>query len=116
MLLDDIYDSGQVEGFDSTLISKGTREEKIRNFNGEHLDKMPDMVFGIIGRHVFMRTQDGIFVECKPIDASHTAGVHYCDKGIIRFVRGDYAWCLVSALMVGYAAPATRFRASLSMR
>ncbi len=26
-------------------------------------------------------------------------------KGIVRLVNGDYAWCMVSALMVSFAAP-----------
>ena len=105
VLMDDVYNSGQVDGFNSTLISKGTREEKIRNFNRQHLDKMPDMVFGIVGRDVFLHTQDGIFIECKPVDSDHTVVKHYCNKGIARFTRGEYAWCMLSSMMVGYAAP-----------
>lgn len=104
VLMDELFDSEKVPGFNGDLITKGTREEKLRSFDGKHLDKMPDLVFGVIGRDVYMRTQDGVFIECKPVDASHTAGVHYCDKSIIRFVRGDYAWCMLSAMMVGYAA------------
>ena len=104
VLMDELFDTDKVPGFDGELIAKGTREEKLRSFDGKHLDKMPDLIFGVIGRDVYMRTQDGVFIECKPVDASHTAGVHYCDKGIIRFVRGDYAWCMLSAMMVGYAA------------
>ena len=26
----------------------------------------------------------------------------YCDEGIHRFVRGDYAWAMQDAMMVGY--------------
>ena len=103
VLEDDLFVSGKVPGFNGDLIYKVTREEKLRSFDGKHLDKMPDLIFGVVGREVYMRTQDGIFIECKPVDASHTAGVHYCDKGIIRFVRGDYAWCMLTAMMVGYA-------------
>lgn len=108
VLEDDLFNSELVEGFNGDLIRKVSREEKLRSFDSAHLDKMPDLIFGIIGRDVFMRTQDGIFIECKPVDASHTVGVHYCDKGIIRFVRGDYAWCMLSALMVGYVSKGYR--------
>lgn len=104
VLMDDLFDTDIIPGFNGGLIAEGTREPKLRNFDRKHLDKMPDLVFSVIGRDVYMRTQDGVFIECKPVDASHTAGVHYCDKGIIRFVRGDYAWCMLSAMMVGYAA------------
>ena len=43
-----------------------------------------------------------LFVECKPVYPDHSAGVHYCTKSIIRFVRGEYAWAMTSALMIGY--------------
>ena len=103
ILVDEVYGSGQVEGFDDTVIQIGSREAKIRNFNGQSPDKMPDLHIGVIGRERVRQSQDGIFIECKPVDAAHTAGVHYCDKGILRFVRGDYAWAMTNAMMVAYA-------------
>jgi hypothetical protein len=36
------------------------------------------------------------------VDAAHPLVTHYCDKGIARFVVGDYAWAMTEALMVGY--------------
>jgi hypothetical protein len=51
-----------------------------------------------------MHTQDGVFIECKPVDSDHTVVKHYCNKGIARFTRGEYAWCMLSSMMVGYAA------------
>ena len=48
------------------------------------------------------RSQDGIFVECKPVDAAHSLLSDYCDAGVARFVVGDYAWAMTEALMVGY--------------
>jgi len=50
-----------------------------------------------------MNSQHGLFIECKPVDRKHPAGSAYCDEGLIRFVRGDYAWAMQSAMMVGYA-------------
>jgi hypothetical protein len=32
-------------------------------------------------------------------------GVHYGAKGIARFIRGEYAWAMPNALMVGYVSP-----------
>jgi len=104
ILVDEVYGSGQVDGFDDNIMQIGSREAKIRNFNGQHPDKMPDLHIGMIGRRNVRQSQDGIFVECKPVDTDHTAGVHYCDKGITRFVRGDYAWAMTSAMMVAYAS------------
>ncbi|MDB6034919.1 MAG: hypothetical protein JWM16_5257 [Verrucomicrobiales bacterium] len=105
-LFDEVFNSGMVAGFDNELLSVMTRESKIRNFNGESLDKMPDLLFRIIGRApVEYPSQDWLYVECKPVDKQHSAGAHYCDKGLRRFVRGDYAWTMTSAMMVAYARP-----------
>jgi len=102
-LYDDIFDNNVVEGFDRELLTAVTRESKLRTYDGSHLDKMPDLLFGLSDRSgVFRRSQDWLFVECKPIDSNHSVGVHYCGKGIIRFVQGDYAWAMTSALMIGY--------------
>ena len=45
---------------------------------------------------------DGLFIEAKPMDATHPAGSKYCDDGLIRFVRGDYAWAMQEAMMLAY--------------
>jgi hypothetical protein len=103
VLCDEIFDKNGVDGFDRQLFSKPTRESKVRNFNGGTLDKMPDLLIGLVNRpNVFKPSQDWIFVECKPVDAKHALRRHYCDRGLIRFVQGDYAWTMHSALMVGY--------------
>ncbi len=106
VILDEVFNKGFVEGFDVEHFSIVTREAKLRNYNGEHLDKMPDLLVGMAGRtesDLRYRSQDWLFIECKPIDADHSVGVHYGAKGIARFIRGDYAWTMTSALMVGYA-------------
>ncbi|MEO6785932.1 MAG: hypothetical protein ABI318_07335 [Chthoniobacteraceae bacterium] len=103
-LYDDIFNKGVVEGFDSEVFASVHREPKVRNFDGSHPDKMPDIVVDFIDRPVgVMNSQHGLFIECKPVDQNHPAGSAYCDAGLIRFVRGDYAWAMQSAMMVGYA-------------
>jgi hypothetical protein len=47
-------------------------------------------------------SQDGIFAECKPVDDNHSVGEHYCDRGIGRFIKGDYAWAMQDAVMIAY--------------
>ena len=101
-LYDDVFNKGIVDGFDRQLFPDITREPKVRNYDGSSLDKMPDMLIRLFDRGVFIPSQDGLFIECKPVDPDHSAGVHYCNKGIIRFVRGEYAWAMTSALMIGY--------------
>ncbi len=106
MIYDEVFDKSIVDGFDDLRFTIGTRESKLPNFDGSKPDLMPDMLVTIRGRReVSLRTQDWLFIECKPVDANHTVGVHYGAKGIARFIRGDYAWAMTSALMVGYSSP-----------
>ncbi len=103
VLFDDVFGKGIVAGFDRELFTTVTRESKVRNYDGAHLDKMPDLLIGLIDRPKNVRnSQDWLFIECKPVDAAHAVGVHYCGKGLTRFVRGEYAWAMTSALMIGY--------------
>jgi hypothetical protein len=103
-LYDEVFNKGVVDGFDSEVFASVRREPKVRNFNGQNPDKMPDLLVEFIDRPAgVMNSQHGLFVECKPVDRKHPAGSAYCDEGLIRFVRGDYAWAMQSAMMVGYA-------------
>ncbi len=103
-LYDEVFDKGVVEGFDREIFASVHREPKVRNFNGDHLDKMPDLLVEFIDRPAgAMNSQHGLFIECKPVDREHPAGSAYCDAGLIRFVLGDYAWAMQNAMMVGYA-------------
>ena len=103
-LYDEVFDKGVVGGFGREVFASVRREPKVRNFNGSSLDKMPDLLVEFIDRPAgSMNSQHGLFIECKPVDQEHRAGSAYCDKGLIRFVRGDYARAMQSAMMVGYA-------------
>lgn len=103
VLCNEVFAKGLVEGFERDAFDVPDREPKVRNFNREHLDKMPDLLIRLVDRpDVALLDQDGLFIECKPVDADHTAGKHYCDRGLIRFVIGDYAWAMTEAMMIGY--------------
>lgn len=103
-LMNNVLDGGIVPAFTSDKFHI-TREGKFESFDGTHLDKMPDLHLHIVrDSPASLPAADGLFVECKPIDRDHSAGNHYCDKGIIRFVNGEYAWALSEALMIGYAS------------
>ena len=71
------------------------------------MTKTPDLCFRL--RHdegpprAVIPEFDALFIECKPVDATHPAGSKYCDDGLIRFVRGDYAWAMQEGMMLGYA-------------
>jgi hypothetical protein len=103
--------TGEVNGFDHTRFGRVEREPKISNFNKKHPDKMPDIVFGLRREtYPILSNQDGLFVECKPIDRSHSISARYCKDGLIRFVNGDYAWAMQDAMMIGYVASDYTFK------
>jgi len=96
--------SKEVPGFDKRTFGKLWRAPKVTNFDGKHPDKMPDLVFDVNRDSLqVLDTHDHLAVECKPVGKKHPAGVEYCDKGLWRFVNGDYAWTMQEAMMVAYA-------------
>ena len=103
-IFDKVFNSGIVKGFDRQVFASVVRGPTVRNYNYAHPDKMPDLLVELVDRPSgIMNTQYGLFIECKPVDLDHSVGKHYCDMGLIRFVCGDYAWAMTSALMIGYA-------------
>ncbi len=95
--------NGEVDGFNCALFGKVTRDQKIPNVDKKHPDKMPDIFFDLKRDQLaILSNQDGLFVECKPVDRQHPILSCYCKKGLVRFVNGDYAWAMQDALMVGY--------------
>lgn len=101
---------GEVKGFNKVQFGKVIREPKITNFNKKHPDKMPDIFFDLKReKYPVYSSQDGLFVECKPIDVKHHLSSCYSQKGLIRFVNGDYAWAMQDALMVGYVSGSYSF-------
>ena len=102
-LLERILDGSTVPGFSSEFFTI-TRGGEFESYNGDHLQKKPDL-------HIYIRRDcptvlrcvDGLFIECKPVDVDHPVGEHYCEKGMIRFIEGEYAWAMSEGVMIGYA-------------
>ena len=69
------------------------------SFDGSHLEKRPDLSIVLSGRE----RRFPLVAEAKIVDAaaSKTAEL-YCEKGIRRFVDGEYAWGNREAFMLGY--------------
>ena len=80
------------------------REGNLRNFDGEHLDRQPDLTFRPLRGHIQTgnTVPTAIFIECKPIDSAHPVAGTYCRAGLSRFVEGDYAWAVDRAMMLAY--------------
>lgn len=106
--------SREVPGFNRRVFGKVVRAPKMTNFDGSHPDKMPDLVFELNRDSLpVLPTHDALVVECKPVDKTHPAGRDYCDKGLHRFVNGDYAWTMQEALMVAYVRDGRRIATNL---
>ena len=89
------------------------RGGKVRASDGR-IEKAPDLVFRPpLPRSVRDRSAWGWFVECKIIDARHPPR-DYCENGVARFVHGEYAAKMPSALMLGYARDGSTPHATLS--
>lgn len=105
ILEDRLLQTKEVDGFDRRRIGKVERAPEVTNYDGTHRAKKPDLVLVLMKReHLAVQSsQDAIFAECKPVDKAHSVEAHYCDKGISRYVSGEYAWAMQEGLMIGYA-------------
>jgi hypothetical protein len=97
-----------VPGFSASIFETLVRGGEVVNYNRTSVEKRPDLTFRPAGHAPsgVERTQYGMFVECKLVDAKHSRR-SYGDQGILRFVRGEYAWAMPHAMMIGYVATET---------
>jgi hypothetical protein len=99
--------SGIVAGFSRRTYEPVIRQGQWENYSGTVLTKTPDLCFKLRQDEGEPRPVipefDALFIECKPVDAAHPSGGKYCDDGLIRFVRGDYAWAMQEGMMLAYA-------------
>ena len=102
----DLRLSGSVPGFSHRTYESVVRQGEVANFDLTHRAKTPDLCFKLryddFEPGLVLSEFDALFVECKPVDATHAVGGKYCDKGLIRFVNGDYAWAMQEGLMLAY--------------
>jgi hypothetical protein len=107
--------TGEVPGFDERVFLKVRRGAEVTNFDGKHPSKQPDLVFDLArDAPLVLSTLDALFVECKPVDASHPLPKHYGEKGVWRFICGDYSWAMQEAMMLAYVRNKHTLAASLS--
>ena len=92
-----------IPGFTPDLF-RVSREPKVYSYDASTFEKMPDLFFHLISdRAVAFPDQDGLYAECKPIGTGRAVGQHYCDRGLWRFIKGEYAWSMREGMMIGYA-------------
>ena len=90
----------------SQLVLCVARGKESLTYDGSHLEKRPDLSIYLTNKFRAFP----LVAEAKIIDrpASKTETL-YCDKGLIRFVNGEYAWANREAFMLAYV----RDRASI---
>jgi len=101
----DLRQTGSVHGFNRQSYEPVVRQAQVANYDGTRLAKTPDLRFKLRQYDIeprLLSEYDSLFVECKPVDGSHAAGASYCDDGLIRFIRGDYAWAMQEGMMLAY--------------
>lgn len=99
-------DPSSVPGFTADVFETVTRDSTVAAYDYGTLDKKPDLVFRLCGRHPGVRRREyyALFVECKIVQGTSKSSINlYCAKGVARFVEGQYSWAMRSALMLGYA-------------
>jgi len=103
IIVNEVLIDKTVQGFSKELF-RVSREEKHPNYNRRNPDKMPDLSIHLLADRpdVYFFAEDRLYIECKPVGAERTVGKHYCGKGLIRFVEGNYAWTMSQAMMIGY--------------
>jgi hypothetical protein len=106
VIQNNLRESGSVAGFSKHTYESLVRQGQWENFNGSVLTKTPDLFFKLRDDNSEARPVisefDGLFIECKSVDGKHPVGSKYCDDGLIRFVRGDYAWAMPEGMMLAY--------------
>ena len=87
------------------------RQAQVTNYNQTKLTKTPDLCFKLRNdeeeHRLVLSEHEALFVECKPVDDSHSVGGKYCDDGLCRFVDGDYAWAMEEGMMLAYSRKRT---------
>ncbi len=102
----DLRKSGEVPGFNKRTYDFVPRQAQWANYDNTSIRKSPDIFIKLRDdeseRGRVISEFDGLFIEAKPVDKKHPIDSEYCNKGLIRFVRGDYAWAMQEAMMLAY--------------
>ncbi len=103
--LDDIRaEPDHPSGFSASQFQSVVRDAAVTSYDDKSLDKKPDLTFRLISTQpgIEQSIDYGLFVECKIVGPNRPIR-DYCEKGLWRFVCGDYAWAMPCGMMVGYA-------------
>jgi hypothetical protein len=94
----------------SLLVSSVARKDTM-SYDGSHLEKRPDLSVHLTERNPSFP----LAVECKILDEPSGKRIEmYCNDGLARFVRGEYAWASREAFMLAYVRDGSTILSSLS--
>jgi hypothetical protein len=93
-----LEDGVTIPRFSADIFQTPTRNESCEDYTGKHIDKQPDLVFKLVGQ---AQLNNCLFCEGKILDKKHSIR-NYIYQGMIRFVRGQYAWAMPYAHMIAY--------------
>ncbi|MES1997808.1 MAG: hypothetical protein V4446_00685 [Pseudomonadota bacterium] len=81
------------------LVLCAVRGKESASFDGAHIEKRPDLSI-----YLSSRTRNfPLIVEAKILDSgTGKTATLYCDKGLCRFLAGEYAWASQEAFMLAY--------------
>lgn len=100
----EIWKSNRVRGYSNRVFQRTTRGSHVRNYNGKKINKQPDLVFSLskVRKQSLDSFNDGHYIECKMIRQVGSNVGEYLSQGLIRFLRGDYAWAMPHGGMIAY--------------
>ncbi len=97
-----LEDPNHPSGFRGTIFTV-IREASVPTYDGRSLQKEPDLIIRPHAHRVAHFSEyRALYIECKPIYRSDSVA-SYCKKGLVRFVRGEYAWAMPSGMMIAFA-------------
>lgn len=106
----------EAAGFTSDVFETVVRGENLTNYDQSVINKQPDLVIRLASSPLHhARRLVGIYIETKIVSSSRQIS-GYTDKGVARFVRGDYAWTMQDGLMIAYQKQPSRPIASLASK
>ncbi|NQU60924.1 MAG: hypothetical protein HQ512_07315 [Rhodospirillales bacterium] len=95
----------------SSLVRVVSPGEEAVSFDASHLEKQPDLSIHLTDRN----RNFPLVVECKLIEHSTGKPTNlYCNKGLVRFVVGEYAWATCEAFMLAYVRDGSSIKSSLT--
>ena len=95
----------------SLLVHGVIRGRESMTYDGSYLEKRPDLSLLLTCRNPSFP----LIVECKLLEEQSGKRIEmYCNDGLARFVRGEYAWASREAFMLAYVRDGSTISSSLN--